>query len=157
MYCGQSSHSQTRQSKKERIFRQETYNNGASFFFSAERSDWHIQSKNVVHLTGCGSRIGQSRKGYETITSLIPPPNRRTPTHLHTAASCNNADFRLAGTCAAAFRRTSERGIFLVPPASSVYHAMSDGSNARYRWHYFNNYACCSFGGARRSGMPRTV
>ena len=66
--------------------------------------------------------------------------NTRTPTHPCHVLRYPTATLTLAWLLSLLLLlAASQRGTFLVPPASSVYHTMADGKNTRYRCHYANN------------------
>ena len=118
---------------------------------------------------------GSDENDYEPIESLIPPQK-----HTHAYPPVSGATQQYPTTMLTLtwllspllIVATSQRGTFLVPPASSMNCTVADGSSVRYRCHFTNNrYACCitfaalgwaqrheqcSFGGFGPSPRPPT-
>ena len=86
--------------------------------FSTENSDWRIQSKNSVEKV--------SHVFHEPIASPIPPQNTLTTTRPHTYTRYHTAvsykALTLRWLSLLFLLAASQRGAFLVPLSSSVYH-----------------------------------
>ena len=97
---------------------------------------------------------------FNTIASLIPPPN--THPHGHTATQpyqvphcciIQGVDAGLAIAAVASRRKSAWR----ISSSTRQQRVSHDGSSVRYRSHAANNgCACCSFGGSRLRATPRT-
>ena len=98
--------------------------------FSTENSDWRIQSKNSTFSTGSSSRKTQSKKFYVFFNRSHRSSHHQTHTHTatrphthtryHTAVS--HKALTLAWLSLLLLLAASQRGSFLIPLASSVYH-----------------------------------
>ena len=96
--------------------------------FSTEFSGWGIQSKNSTFLTGSASRKAQSEKFY---TCFFNPSHRSSHhqkhPHAHTPIPATTQQYHttaptLAWLSLLLLLAASQRGAFLAPLASSVYH-----------------------------------
>ena len=130
--------------------------------FSAENSDWRIQSKNSTFSTGSSSRKIRSKKFYTCFLNRSHRPSHHqthTPTrpHGHTpipgTSIIQGVDAGLAIPAVAIRSKSAWR----IPLSARQQHVSHDGSSARSRSHAANNgCACCSVGGSLLSATPRT-
>ena len=118
-------------------------------------SDSTGRSKRNVYLFPLELPVEKAsrKRVVEPIAPLIPPQK-----HTHAPRQCPTTTPTLARLLLQLLLVASQRGTSLVPPASSVYPTMADGSSARYRWQLpTNSYACWSFCDPRPDATARTT
>ena len=121
--------------------------------FLTEQFEARIQSKRVVDSIGCASRNARAKK-------FSNPPHRSShnSTYAQTAIPGTTQQYHytaptLAWLLLLPLIAESQRGTFLAPSDSSVYHTMAVSHGIDYISPTTDT--CCSFGGSRLSETPR--